>query len=63
MKYRFCVIPCSMSPLIRDMHRRTIYIEADSLRSAKAIVAQAFPDGLDLAGEWSVEPETLKAKP
>jgi len=45
------------------MHRRTIYIEADNLRSAKAIVAQAFPDGLDLAGEWSVEPETLKAKP
>ncbi len=63
MKYRFCVIPCSMSPLIRDMHRRTIDIEADSLRGAKAIVAQAFPDGLDLTGEWSVEPETLKARP
>lgn len=61
MTFQFAIVPCTYSPLIRDMHRHVIEIAAPDLRAAKALVEQAFPDGADLTGEWFVEKGSLVA--
>lgn len=61
--YQVCLVPCTMSPLIRDMHRQTIKFQADGYRHARKIVNQSFPGGTDGSGEWFVEPQSLKQIP
>ena len=57
-RYALTLVPCTMSPLLRDMHRQTREFDAASDRDARALVAKGFPGGADLSGEWFVE--TLK---
>lgn len=54
-KFQLSLVPCTRSPVIRNMHRQTRTIEAANERDAKRLVQEAFPDGADLSGEWFVE--------
>lgn len=58
-KYQISLVPCTVSPVIMDMHRQLKTFEATSLQEAKRLVGLAFPDGADLSGEWFVEKGSL----
>jgi hypothetical protein len=49
------LVPCTCSPVIREMFRQRKTFKAQNLREAKALVNKAYPDGADLSGEWFVE--------
>lgn len=54
-KFEVVLVPTSMVPLIRTMHRQTRQFEAADMKEAQKMVAGAFPGGIDGTGEWSVE--------
>jgi hypothetical protein len=60
VSFSVALVPCTCSPLLRDMHRQTVVFEALDARHAKTIVDEMFPDGADLSGEWFVERGTLR---
>lgn len=57
------LVPCTRSPVFRDMHRQTKHFLAENLQHAAQQVAAAFPGGSDLSGEWFVEADTLRETP
>lgn len=59
-QFQYALIPCTASPVIRDMFRQVKSLSAVSLKDAKAILAEAFPDGMDLTGEWLVEHNSIR---
>jgi hypothetical protein len=61
--FQFALVPASQSPVIVEMFRQTISISADDKPAARDLVSRAFPDGVDLIGEWFVEVGSLREVP